>query len=338
MSSTIYTAPTANYLSKTLNGSIGDSDDTITLNNTTSMQAPGYIVIDRTNSAGTATPDNREVVSYTGISGSDLTGCARGADGSTNRAHADGAIVETMPTVGMWNSLATIVDQAVTGDGYLKAIGSPVSIARMQIIQEAVTSIASITRLEGPFAKVSSALMSIVTISGHLTISGASVSGAFPAATQTRSVWMGANEMRDASEGSPAGAVIDTMTRVWALDAASQEGIAAGFIVPNDWSSGSITAKVYWAKSTSASGNVKWRWRRGAIAAGEAIGAAGNDEITVSSSDTSGVLQIDSFSAFTVSAGDFIGMAIVRVAADAADTYGADAYLVGVEIEYTSVQ
>lgn len=161
MANTFYTAPTANYVSKTLNGAISDVQTTITLNNATSLQAPGYVVIDRTNAAGTATEGSREVVSYTGIAGSDLTGCTRGADGSTGRAHSDGAIVETMPTVGMWNSLTTIVATAMTSDGYLKAINSPVSIAQ----------------LETPFVRASSALMSIVTITGHLNVSGASVVG-----------------------------------------------------------------------------------------------------------------------------------------------------------------
>jgi len=145
---TYFMAPAVNYLTKTLSGSLTDSATTITLNNTTNMLAPGYIVINRTNSSGTATPDNREVVYYTGISGSDLTGCTRGADGSTNRAHADGSLVETMLTAGAWNSLTTIVSTALDSNSYLKAIASPVSIARMQIVQEAVTSIASIARAE----------------------------------------------------------------------------------------------------------------------------------------------------------------------------------------------
>ena len=134
---------------------------TITLNSVTGMQAPGYIVIDRTNSAGTSTPNAREVVSYTGISGSDLTGCTRGADGSTARQHSDGAVVETVPTVGMFNSLATIVSQGFTGDGYLKAIASPVSIARGEF-NTLYASVASIAQLY---------------MTGRLDVSGASVTG-----------------------------------------------------------------------------------------------------------------------------------------------------------------
>lgn len=145
--SVLYNAPTINYVSKTLNGAINDSVTTITLNSTTNMQAPGYVVINRENSAGTATPNSREVVSYTGISGNDLTGCTRPSDGSTARSHADGSLVEAILTVGMWNSLATIVDTAVTTDGYLKAINSPVSIAIMRIGTRLEVSAASVTGL-----------------------------------------------------------------------------------------------------------------------------------------------------------------------------------------------
>lgn len=163
-------APAVNYLTKTLSGSLSDSATTITLNNTTNMLTPGYIVVNRTTTTGTATPDNREVVFYTGISGADLTGCTRGADGSTNRAHADGSLVETTPTVGAWNSLTTIVSTAIDSNSYLKAIASPVSIARVQSIQQAVTSIASIARAEigtlvtGTFNPTNIAISSIASI------------------------------------------------------------------------------------------------------------------------------------------------------------------------------
>src|SRR3990167_7753494 len=158
---TLFVAPTQNFLQTTLNGGITDAVDTITLTSATGFQAPGYIVIDRTNSVGTSTPTAREVVSYTGISGSDLTGCTRGADSSTARPHLDGAVIETAPTVGMFNSLATIVATGFTSDGYLKAIASPVSIARGEF-NTLYASVASIAQLY---------------MTGRLDVSGASVTG-----------------------------------------------------------------------------------------------------------------------------------------------------------------
>lgn len=174
---TNYVAPTVNFLSKTLNGAITDAASTITLSDANNIQAPGYAVIDRTDSNGTSTPNAREVITYTGVSGSNLTGVARNADNSTARSHSDGAIVEFTPTIGMWNSLATIVASGFTSDGYLRAIASPVSIAIGRFIQFDTVSIASIARVETSRLIAPSALVSIATILGHLTVSGASLSG-----------------------------------------------------------------------------------------------------------------------------------------------------------------
>lgn len=148
MASTIFLAPLANFKQTTLNGGIDNSTQTITLASTANMQAPGYVVIDRVDTQGTATPNSREVVRYTGISSNDLTGCTRGADNSSALSHSDGAIVETAPTVGMWNSLATIVSAGFDGSGYLKSINSPVSLSYIDAKTLSVSSIASIARLE----------------------------------------------------------------------------------------------------------------------------------------------------------------------------------------------
>ncbi len=67
-----------------------------------------------------------------------------------------------MPTVGMWNNLATIVSSGLDNNGYLKAINSPVSIAQAQLVNTAITSIASVAAL---------------FISTRLDVSAASVTG-----------------------------------------------------------------------------------------------------------------------------------------------------------------
>lgn len=157
---TLWKAPTANFVTTTLNGAIDISTTSITLNSTTGMQFPGYIVIDRVDTSNTSTPNAREVVSFTGISSQTLTGCTRGADTSTARSHSDGAIVETMPTIGMWNDLYTSVNAALTADGVIKAVISPVSIARGEFIQFALTSNASVRRIEG----INGAFSSVVSI------------------------------------------------------------------------------------------------------------------------------------------------------------------------------
>lgn len=164
MANTFFLAPTANFTQTSLNGAITNNAVTITLNSVTNVTAPGYAVIDRQNSAGTNTPNSREVIYYTGVSGNNLTGCQRGADSSNALAHNDGAIVEFTPTVGMWNNLATIVSTAVTSDGYLKAIASPVTISRGELTNLVVSSTASVPDMR---------------IGTYLNLSGASFSGVF---------------------------------------------------------------------------------------------------------------------------------------------------------------
>lgn len=153
---TFYTAPVKNFVQKTLSGTINGAVQTITLSSTTDMQFPGYIVVDRVDSSNTATPTLREVITYTGITGSNLTGCARGADGSTAQAHGDQAVVETVPTIGMWNSLTTIVASGLDSNGYLKGIASPVSIAQLY---------------------GSAGFLSTLTVTGLLNVANASVVG-----------------------------------------------------------------------------------------------------------------------------------------------------------------
>ena len=54
---TLFVAPTANFVQKTLSGTITDVTLTIALSNVTNMQAPGYIVIDRTVRSSRVTRD-----------------------------------------------------------------------------------------------------------------------------------------------------------------------------------------------------------------------------------------------------------------------------------------
>jgi len=107
---TLEKAPTSNFWSTSLNGAINDSVTTITLNSTVGLQAPGRLVINRQDSTGKNTPSAREVISFTGISGSDLTGVTRGADNSTARSHADGSPVESaMVVAAAWAQLNVLI-------------------------------------------------------------------------------------------------------------------------------------------------------------------------------------------------------------------------------------
>ncbi len=125
MAANLYKAPTTNYVSTSLDGAINSSVDTLTLNSTTGLQAPGYLIIDRQDGNGVNTPSSREVVYYTAISGSDVTAVTRGADNSTAASHSDGALVEPILTAGMWNAQQDFMAVSLaTVDGTLRPVST----------------------------------------------------------------------------------------------------------------------------------------------------------------------------------------------------------------------
>jgi hypothetical protein len=162
-----YLGPISNFVSTTLNGTITDSIQTITLNDASKLQFPGYVVIDREDGNGSATPNSREIVYYTGITGNQLTGCQRGADQSTGRSHNDGALVEAVLTVGMWNSLATSVSASLNEGG----TGLHVSSATLTtLLNVSSASVVGFTR--GISFQVPGSLASQANIGGMAVVPG----------------------------------------------------------------------------------------------------------------------------------------------------------------------
>lgn len=115
----LWKAATTNAFNTTLNGNIGVADASITITSASGLQAPGIIVIDRVNTAGTSTPIVREYISFTGISTNTLTGCSRGLGGSTGQSHQSGAVVEEVMDVNKWNDLYTALLNVFTSSGAL---------------------------------------------------------------------------------------------------------------------------------------------------------------------------------------------------------------------------
>lgn len=113
----LYAAPSKNAIQKTLGAQLLSGVTTsATLSDTTGLQnLPGVMVIDRVDSNNVETPNKREFIAYTGISGSTVTGLTRNVDsGSTDQDHAVGAIVEFIPDVtwagSIYTALSNIVD------------------------------------------------------------------------------------------------------------------------------------------------------------------------------------------------------------------------------------
>lgn len=98
-----------NGLQTTLANAINASVTTITLTSTSGFPTTGLVTI-----------NNLEVVSYTGISGADLTGCIRGADGTTALTHNAGVTVGATVVAAHHNLLkdeVIAIEQAL-GTGY----------------------------------------------------------------------------------------------------------------------------------------------------------------------------------------------------------------------------
>lgn len=144
MSAKLWEAATVNAFSTTLNGSITDSDTTITLTTTSNLTAPGVLVIDRQDVNGDDTPSVREYITFTGISGSDLTGCTRGVAGSTAQSHSSGAIIEENMSVTHWNEMIDFLNVAHDSAGNL-VVSSTATIAQARIYSHLNASGASIT-------------------------------------------------------------------------------------------------------------------------------------------------------------------------------------------------
>lgn len=108
--------PSQNFIQKTLNAQLLTGvTASVTLNNVTGIQnLPGVFIVDRVDSNGTETPSQRETVGYTAVSGSTLTGLSRGLAGSTDQDHAVGAIVEFVADVVWAQSVYDALSQVIT--------------------------------------------------------------------------------------------------------------------------------------------------------------------------------------------------------------------------------
>ena len=120
---TIPKAPTTDFTSTTLNGSINASTTSVTVNDASTIQTPTYAVIDRQDASGNNTPNSREVV-YVSSKASNILTVTRGANNSTARSHNDSAKFEPVLSVGQWADLYTVITQEHNTDGTHGAITS----------------------------------------------------------------------------------------------------------------------------------------------------------------------------------------------------------------------
>jgi len=92
----VYGGLTPGSLQNQLNGAIDNSVTTIVVDSTTGFSTAGTILIDS------------ELITYTGKTATDFTGCVRGASGTTAVSHLDNAIVFDASTFVGWGQAASI--------------------------------------------------------------------------------------------------------------------------------------------------------------------------------------------------------------------------------------
>lgn len=164
----IYRVPTENNSQYTLDTQFAQGGATMTLNQSVSsiVRAPGICVIDRVDSSGNKTASKREYVSFTGVSGAQLTGVTRGLAGSSDQVHSVGAIVEFVPDVVQENAWYTWATLEHTTDGVHASLPS---ISYLKVSTRFDASGASVTGIT-----VSTAITPVWVLPGNT--SSASVS------------------------------------------------------------------------------------------------------------------------------------------------------------------
>lgn len=142
----IYHPTSKNAVQKTLDAELLEgATASVTLNNVVGIQdEAGVFVVDRVDANGTATPTKREYISFTGVSGSTLTGLTRNADsGGSDQDHAVGATVEFVSDVLQQQAIIDAIEAEHNDDG----THSDITAAKATITQTATTGNAlSITR------------------------------------------------------------------------------------------------------------------------------------------------------------------------------------------------
>lgn len=125
----LYNVPLKNLIQKSLAGTLTQAETgTITLDSSVALELqasasmPGILVIDRVDVNGNLTPAKTEYISFTGVSGSTVTGLVRGLSGTSAQGHAIGAIVELVPDVTWAQAINDVFTTQHNPDGTHKAL------------------------------------------------------------------------------------------------------------------------------------------------------------------------------------------------------------------------
>lgn len=141
--------------------------------------------------------------------------------------------------------------------------------------------------------------------------------------------------------GSPAtgtiGAAYSTRTRVWLIDAASEEALTTTAVIPPSWTTGDVY--LWWVNTVAAAGNVIWRSYINGFADGEdsTVGAITTPDVTVAAPATVGPTRRTLLVANTPLVGDELTrFTVERGASLAGDTLTNDVGVFAFEIVRTT--
>lgn len=120
---------------------------TFTASVTSKLQAsatiPGILVIDRVDANGIETPTKTEYISFTGVTGSTVTGLVRGEANTTDQDHAAGAIVELVPDVTWAQGINDVFTTEHAADGTHKISSIKISPEGFLVNGKIVPTVAS---------------------------------------------------------------------------------------------------------------------------------------------------------------------------------------------------
>ncbi len=162
-------------------------------------------------------------------------------------------------------------------------------------------------------------------------------------AHRTRAVWLPAG-IWTLEDGAPdrvargsVGLGSGTLLDAWAFDAATLETLVTSLFMPVDYDGNAFSIKLYWTPSTTNTGVVSWNIVTAPIAPASQIDQSISGNITVNQAGA-GIaenLQIATFSSFTFNT-EMQRIVVARQGAVGADTYTADAWFIGLRLEYTA--
>ena len=155
---------------------------------------------------------------------------------------------------------------------------------------------------------------------------------------RTSNIWLGAGAMQGWGSTEPEMTI--GYKAALAYDSASDEMAAGTVLVPADYASGALTIYLVWY-CTATSGDVYWNTKASIMGnAGDAGPTSSSDIIIVTVPRTSGETEKTQVTTVTPpnGGGDVLTIAVKRDANDASDTAAANAYLLGVLIQYTADQ